>query len=184
MAYEQSEARHLKEKKITAVEQKKLEFAKLYQSVSLSSDISAIRIKLDIMNRMISDSYSFMAQDDIAQCEQYIYKMRCLLEEKREQAEKITVLERQIHEKESVLLEKKRYIAAQRKILSASMRYDVLSRDNFRCVLCGASAQDGVKLHVDHIRPLAKGGKTEMSNLRTLCDRCNLGKGTKIERQL
>lgn len=66
--------------------------------------------------------------------------------------------------------------------LSNSMRYDVLKRDKFRCVICGASANDGVKLHVDHIIPISKGGKTEMKNLRTLCDRCNLGKSDKIEK--
>ena len=63
--------------------------------------------------------------------------------------------------------------------VSDGLRYDVLRRDMFRCVLCGASAQNGAELHVDHIVPIAKGGKTEMSNLRTLCDRCNRGKGSK-----
>ena len=38
-----------------------------------------------------------------------------------------------------------------------------------------------VKLHVDHIKPVSKGGKTELSNLRTLCERCNLGKSDKFE---
>lgn len=38
-----------------------------------------------------------------------------------------------------------------------------------------------MKLHVDHIMPISKGGKTEPSNLRTLCIDCNLGKGAKIE---
>lgn len=65
--------------------------------------------------------------------------------------------------------------------VTASLRYDVLKRDNFRCQICGATQRDGVKLHVDHILPISKGGKTEMENLRTLCDRCNLGKGSKIE---
>ena len=67
----------------------------------------------------------------------------------------------------------------ERSLMSAKLRYDVLKRDNYRCVVCGASASDGVtQLHVDHIIPIAKGGKTEMSNLQTLCQRCNLGKGT------
>lgn len=72
-------------------------------------------------------------------------------------------------------------VQAERAKMSDSMRYDVMRRDNFRCVLCGAKASDGVQLHVDHIFPVSKGGKTEMSNLRTLCSRCNLGKGSKIE---
>ena len=70
-------------------------------------------------------------------------------------------------------------IAAQqeRLRLSASLRYQVLQKDRFRCQICGATKEDGVKLHVDHILPISKGGKTELNNLRTLCDRCNLGKG-------
>ncbi len=65
----------------------------------------------------------------------------------------------------------------QRSLLTPSLRYEVMKRDGFKCVICGRSAAvDGVKLHVDHIKPVAKGGKTEMSNLRTLCQDCNLGK--------
>lgn len=66
--------------------------------------------------------------------------------------------------------------------MSPSLRYNILKRDNFRCVLCGRSAQDGVKLHVDHIVPISKGGKTIPDNLRTLCEQCNVGKGSKIEK--
>ena len=44
-----------------------------------------------------------------------------------------------------------------------------------------SNKNDGVKLHVDHIFPIAKGGRTDPSNLRTLCDQCNLGKKDKIE---
>ena len=63
--------------------------------------------------------------------------------------------------------------------MTDSLRYDVLKRDGFRCCLCGASASDGAVLHVDHIKPVSKGGKTEYNNLQTLCDRCNLGKSNK-----
>lgn len=65
----------------------------------------------------------------------------------------------------------------QRSLMTDKLRYQVLNRDGYRCVICGACAKDGAKLHVDHIKPVSKGGKTELSNLRTLCDRCNLGKG-------
>ncbi len=64
--------------------------------------------------------------------------------------------------------------------VSDSMRYDVFKRDNFRCVICGASSKHGVRLHVDHIIPIAKGGKSTMDNLQTLCERCNVGKSDKI----
>lgn len=71
-------------------------------------------------------------------------------------------------------------IKVERAKMTDSLRYDILKRDNFRCQICGFSAQDGVKLHVDHIIPVSKGGKTIASNLRTLCERCNMGKSDKM----
>ena len=67
--------------------------------------------------------------------------------------------------------------------ISLSLRYKVLSRDRFRCVICGRSpAKDpNIELHVDHILPWSRGGQNTEENLRTLCFDCNLGKGAKIE---
>jgi hypothetical protein len=58
------------------------------------------------------------------------------------------------------------------------MRFQVLSRDNFRCMSCGLSPAiaPGTILHVDHIKPWSKGGETVLENLQTLCATCNLGK--------
>lgn len=60
-----------------------------------------------------------------------------------------------------------------------SLRYRVLKRDSFKCVICGRSPalEVGLELHVDHIIPFSKGGKTVEQNLRCLCKDCNLGKG-------
>ncbi len=69
----------------------------------------------------------------------------------------------------------------ERSMMTNSLRYDIMKRDNFTCVLCGRSAMDGVKLHIDHIKPIAKDGKTEPANLRTLCDICNSGKSDKFD---
>jgi len=74
----------------------------------------------------------------------------------------------------------KKTIQHERNLMNPGLRYDVLKRDGFQCVYCGATAQDGVKLHIDHIIPISKGGKTEINNLQTLCDRCNLGKSAKL----
>ncbi len=67
--------------------------------------------------------------------------------------------------------------------ISLALRYRVLVRDKFRCVICGASpAKDGtVELHIDHIYPWSRGGQNTEENLRTLCFKCNLGKGDKVE---
>ena len=74
-----------------------------------------------------------------------------------------------------------RVAAVERGEVSDSLRYDILRRDNFCCTICGVSSSVGARLHVDHIVPIAKGGKSVPSNLRTLCERCNIGKGAKIE---
>lgn len=71
----------------------------------------------------------------------------------------------------------------ERRLLSSSLRYDILKRDDFKCTICGRSAKDGIQLHVDHIIPVAKGGKTVPENLRTLCSDCNLGKSDKYDKK-
>ena len=63
--------------------------------------------------------------------------------------------------------------------INLRLRFKVMHRDDFSCVLCGASPakSKNVILHVDHIVPWAKGGETVLDNLQTLCEKCNLGKG-------
>ena len=64
-----------------------------------------------------------------------------------------------------------------RRYPSAALRDRVLERDGFRCSFVSS---DGTRcscesnLQVDHIRPWAAGGRTEVSNLRTLCRTHNL----------
>jgi hypothetical protein len=62
------------------------------------------------------------------------------------------------------------------------LRLKVLDRDGYTCIRCGRSPalERGVVLHVDHRKPFARGGKTELTNLQTLCSECNLGKGDEI----
>ncbi|MBQ7300330.1 MAG: HNH endonuclease [Clostridia bacterium] len=69
----------------------------------------------------------------------------------------------------------------QRSLMTPKLRYEIMTRDGHRCVICGRDASDGVKLHVDHIVPVSKGGMTVASNLRTLCEECNLGKGARYD---
>jgi predicted restriction endonuclease len=58
------------------------------------------------------------------------------------------------------------------------LRFKVLKRDGFRCHYCGRSPHKdpNVILHVDHIKPLSKGGSWDEKNLITSCKECNLGK--------
>lgn len=59
------------------------------------------------------------------------------------------------------------------------LRYKVLCRDRFACRACGRSpsTHPGVALQVDHIVPWSQGGETVESNLQSLCEQCNGGKG-------
>lgn len=58
------------------------------------------------------------------------------------------------------------------------MRFAIYERDHYRCKKCGRKTND---LEVDHIIPIAKGGKSTFDNLQTLCHRCNYRKGSNIE---
>ena len=62
------------------------------------------------------------------------------------------------------------------------LRDKIFSRDNYKCVFCGRGQRDGVKLHIDHIVPVSKGGSSEADNLQTLCEECNLGKSNRHSR--
>lgn len=64
---------------------------------------------------------------------------------------------------------------AERKAISKRMRFEVLKRDSFTCQYCGKQPPDAV-LHLDHIKPVSKGGKNTVLNLVTSCVDCNLGK--------
>ena len=65
---------------------------------------------------------------------------------------------------------------AQRKSISKKTRFEVFKRDSFKCQYCGRTAPD-VILEVDHIVPVAEGGKNDLINLVTSCRDCNRGKG-------
>lgn len=62
------------------------------------------------------------------------------------------------------------------------LRFRVLHRDRFKCVLCGDHPARNAEcvLHVDHLIPWSKGGKTREDNLRTLCATCNIGRGNRF----
>lgn len=61
-----------------------------------------------------------------------------------------------------------------------SVRFNILRRDGFKCVYCGAKAFNGAELQVDHIFPVSLGGSNSESNLITSCKECNQGKKAKL----
>lgn len=67
-------------------------------------------------------------------------------------------------------------VATSRVPIPAGLRFAVLRRDGFRCAYCGRGETERVRLHIDHLIPVAHGGKNELDNLVTACQDCNLGK--------
>lgn len=63
-----------------------------------------------------------------------------------------------------------------RKYISPAKRNQVYDRDGHSCLCCGSVDA----LTVDHIVPVAKGGDNDIDNLQTLCDQCNVQKGSKV----
>lgn len=55
-------------------------------------------------------------------------------------------------------------------------KQEILQRDNYRCVICGRGQNEGLELHVDHIKPKDKGGKATIENGQTLCSIHNFRK--------
>ena len=70
-----------------------------------------------------------------------------------------------------------------RRSISKETKVRIFARDNYCCKYCGRSRDDGVKLTVDHILPISKGGTDDLDNLWSLCQECNEGKGDLLLRK-
>lgn len=69
--------------------------------------------------------------------------------------------------------------AKRRKVLSSAIRKAVYENDEYRCRIC-----DGwTDLTIDHVIPVVHGGTDDLSNLQTLCRKCNGKKGAKLDYQ-
>lgn len=70
----------------------------------------------------------------------------------------------------------------QRTLMTKKLREFIKKRDNFTCCNCGNSTylEPNLLLEIDHVIPVAKGGRTVEENLQTLCWKCNRAKGAKI----
>ena len=67
-------------------------------------------------------------------------------------------------------------MARRKKVISKSIRSQIILRDNGRCRACGIGDIDA--LQADHIMPESKGGTDSLDNLQTLCGVCNNRKGS------
>lgn len=64
----------------------------------------------------------------------------------------------------------------EREPISPSLRWKVFARDDFSCVYCGRGPTESA-MHIDHVKAVARGGKSNEENLVTACVDCNYGKG-------
>jgi 5-methylcytosine-specific restriction endonuclease McrA len=60
------------------------------------------------------------------------------------------------------------------------LRYEFIRGQKRRCQCCGATPLDGIRIVVDHIRPIRRfwSARLDIRNLQLLCDPCNQGKGS------
>lgn len=65
---------------------------------------------------------------------------------------------------------------AQKFIGKQKIRDFIFKRDGYKCLCCGTD----IKLSVDHIVPISRGGKNRLYNLQTLCCSCNSWKSSSI----
>lgn len=74
------------------------------------------------------------------------------------------------------------FVKEQRTLMTKKLREFIKTRDNFTCCNCGNSIniEPNLLLEIDHIIPVAKGGRTVEDNLQTLCWKCNRAKSDKI----
>lgn len=68
----------------------------------------------------------------------------------------------------------------QRNLMTKELKDRIKKRDNYTCQACGKYMPDEVGLHIDHIIPVSKGGKSIPSNLQVLCSKCNGSKSNKL----
>jgi HNH endonuclease len=82
--------------------------------------------------------------------------------------------------KESTKNSIKKTTRKRRTPISRQLRFEIFQRDNFTCQYCGKQKVEKAELEIDHIIPIAEGGKDEYSNLTTSCKDCNRGKSNKM----
>lgn len=68
---------------------------------------------------------------------------------------------------------------AKRINLRAADRNRLFERDEGRCAYCKGQLLYNDNWHIDHIKPISKGGTNDLTNLVLSCSRCNLEKRDK-----
>lgn len=161
--------RHWKEECLKKIEKSKIKSYRLKQFQNCLDDAHAFKFiitrnqKRYRQKNYIKTSYNVTQTVNQFRCD-YIY-----LQKRNDQLKEINY--------ECTLQEY--HSKNQRKLLTKDLRKKIIIRDNYTCQICGKYMPDEVGLHVDHIIPVSKGGKTISSNLQVLCSKCNGKKSNK-----
>lgn len=82
--------------------------------------------------------------------------------------------EKRLASSKNCTLKRRAKMSAEKRPATPEQIQSVLQKADGRCVYCGLS---GVKLTIDHVEPLARGGRHIVSNLVAACQTCNSSKG-------
>jgi 5-methylcytosine-specific restriction endonuclease McrA len=80
----------------------------------------------------------------------------------------------------NVNFQSRRRVAKYEGVVTAKDWFQILKENQNKCVYCGRSK---VKLTMDHVIPISKGGKHEPSNVLPACLSCNIRKGSKTMKE-
>lgn len=96
---------------------------------------------------------------------------------------KLCITARKILQEHSVYLHHwdatRKHIKTQKQILKSKYKFykfEINKRDRYFCSNCGISEN----LELDHIKPVSRGGLTEIINLQFLCKSCNISKSNRM----
>ncbi len=67
--------------------------------------------------------------------------------------------------------------------ISRATRYRIWRRDHGICQYCGDKIPSLTYAHIDHRRPVSRGGSNDEDNLVLACPECNLHKGGSTPRE-
>jgi 5-methylcytosine-specific restriction endonuclease McrA len=97
----------------------------------------------------------------------------------RENRERLLVQQKQYYESNKELWNLKTHKRRAAGLPNHILLSDIRKLRSLQKNKCTACKQELLKYHIDHIKPLSKGGKHEFNNLQLLCPLCNLTKSAK-----